>query len=129
MREQPTICECGSCNRVHPTVSRSRVFERLGHTLRGWTPAGRVTKLEKQLASAGAPVGWSVERLLSVKLLLAVGCAVLALLLVDVTFVGVLLVLLAGTGGFIAPDVLLQRRSRRPQQARSVENSPTSSIR
>ena len=84
-------------------------LERLGHTLRGWTPAGRVTKLEKQLASAGSPVGWSVERLLSVKLLLAVGLAGLALLLADFSVVGLVLVLLGCAGGFVIPDVLLQR--------------------
>jgi tight adherence protein C len=85
-------------------------LERLGQVVRGWTPTGRVTKLEKQLASAGSPVGWSVDRLLAVKLLLAVGLAGFVLLLVDFTVVGMLLVLLGGAAGFMVPDVLLQRR-------------------
>ena len=94
-------------------------------------PAGRVTKLEEGgFASAGAPAGWSVERLLSVKLLLAVGCAVLALLLVDVTFVGVLLVCPQWRRAVSSlPMCCSSDAVRRPQQGRSVENSPTSSIR
>jgi tight adherence protein C len=85
-------------------------LERLGHLVRNWTPGGRVTELEKQLASAGSPAGWSVERVLASKVLVAVGIAVLLILAVDLTPVGVLLVVLGGAGGFVLPDVLLQRR-------------------
>ena len=85
-------------------------LERLGQVVRRWTPAGRVMKYEKQLASAGSPVGWSADRLLAVKLLLAVVLAAFVLLFVDLTVFGVLLVLVGGVAGFIIPDVLLQRR-------------------
>ena len=84
--------------------------ERLGHLVRSWTPAGRVTNMEKQLASAGSPAGWTVERLLAMKVLLAVGVSVLLILEVDLTPIGVVLVVLGGAGGFVLPDVLLQRR-------------------
>lgn len=85
-------------------------LERLGYLFRGWTPTGRVSNLEKQLASAGSPAGWSVERLLATKVLVALGGSVLLSLAVDLTPVGVLLVVLGGAGAFVLPDVLLQRR-------------------
>ena len=85
-------------------------LERLGHLVRSWTPAGRIASYEKQLASAGSPAGWSVERLLASKVLAGLGTAVLLLLVLDRTLGGVLLVVLGSAGGFVLPDVLLQRR-------------------
>src|SRR6056297_1574652 len=94
-------------------------FERLGRVVRDWTPAGRLTALEKKLASAGSPAGWSVDRLLAVKLMLALLLAGLTLLLVDLSALGVLLVAAAAGIGFFVPDALLSRQiDERNQQIR-----------
>lgn len=85
-------------------------LEHLGHFVRSWTPAGRLTNYEKQLASAGSPPGWTVERMLASKVLIGAGTAVLLILVADLTPLGVLLVVIGGAGGFVVPDVLLQRR-------------------
>lgn len=94
-------------------------FERFGQRLRGWTPAGRVSALERKLASAGSPSEWSVDRLLTVKLLGGVLMAVLVVLIVDFTLLGILLVIAAGLVGFFVPDALLTRQvDARNQQIR-----------
>ena len=85
-------------------------FERLGQFVRNWTPAGRVTAIERRLASAGSPAEWSVDRLLTVKLLLAIVLAGLVFLMVGATPLGVLLVIASALIGFLVPDVLLTRQ-------------------
>jgi tight adherence protein C len=85
-------------------------FERLGRLVRNWTPAGRLEALERKLASAGSPAGWSVDRMLTVKLMLGAVMAGLVLLLVDLTLFGVLLVVAAAMVGFFVPDALLSRQ-------------------
>ena len=93
--------------------------ERLGRFVRNWTPAGRLTALERKLASAGSPPGWSVDRLLTVKLLLAAVLSALVLLIVDLTPFGVMLVVATAVIGFFIPDVLLTRQiDARNQQIR-----------
>jgi tight adherence protein C len=95
------------------------VFDRLGRFARNWTPAGRLTALERKLASAGSPPGWSVDRLLTVKLMLGAVLAGLTVLLVDLTPFGVLLVVAAAVVGFFVPDALLARQiDARNQQIR-----------
>jgi tight adherence protein C len=94
-------------------------FDRLGRFIRNWTPAGRLTALEHKLESAGSPSGWSVDRLLAVKLMTGGVLAGLTLLMVDRTLVGVLLVVAAAVMGFLIPDALLTRQiDRRNQQIR-----------
>lgn len=94
-------------------------FERLGRFVRNWTPAGRLTAIERKLASAGSPPGWSVDRLLAVKLMTSGVLSGLALLMVDLTLPGVLLVVASAVIGFLIPDALLTREiDRRNQKIR-----------
>jgi tight adherence protein C len=66
--------------------------------------------MERRLASAGSPAGWSVDRLLTVKLMLAAVLAGLTFLLVDLRPLGVVLVVAAAAIGFLVPDALLNRQ-------------------
>jgi tight adherence protein C len=92
-------------------------LERLGAALRAWTPAGRVARLERRIASAGSPVGWTVERILAGKVMLAVVVALLVLVIVDLSLGGIVLVVLGAAMGFFTPDALLDRRIRGRNQA------------
>jgi tight adherence protein C len=94
-------------------------FDRLGRFVRNWTPTGRLTAIERKLASAGSPPDWSVDRLLSVKLMTSGVLGGLMLLMVDLTLPGVLLVVAAVVIGFLIPDALLTRQiDRRNDQIR-----------
>ncbi len=85
---------------------------------RRYTPQGRITGLEQRLLLAGAPRGWTIERVLAVKALVAVAGAVLALLrlMVAPSLVGVLLALGIGVFGFFGPDLLLRIKTDKRQQ-------------
>jgi tight adherence protein C len=85
-------------------------FERFGRFVRNWTPTGRVTSMERKLASAGSPSGWSVDRLLTVKVMLGIVLAGLVLVIVDLTPLGAVLVVAAAVIGFLLPDALLARQ-------------------
>src|SRR6056297_2033617 len=85
-------------------------FERVGWFIRNWTPTGRVSAMQRKLESAGSPAGWTVDRLLTVKLMLSIVLAGLVLLLVDLTVGGVLLVIAAAAIGYLVPDALLTRQ-------------------
>ena len=85
-------------------------FDRFGRFLRKWTPSGRLTAMERKLASAGSPVGWSVDRLLTVKLMTSIALGILMFLAVDRTLFGVVLVMTAAVVGFVVPDALLSRQ-------------------
>src|SRR5262245_36408204 len=67
-----------------------------------YTPRGRITGLEQRLLLAGAPRGWTLERILAVKALFALAGAGLALLrlLLAPSLVGVLGSLGVGAFGF-----------------------------
>jgi tight adherence protein C len=85
-------------------------FDRFGRFLRNWTPTGRLTSMERKLASAGSPAGWSVDRLLTVKVMLSIVLAGLVMLIVDLTPLGVIAVVAAAVIGFLVPDALLSRQ-------------------
>jgi tight adherence protein C len=75
--------------------------------------------MERRLVSAGSPAGWSVDRFLAVKVMSGLALAGVAILVVDLTVLGVLLVVAAAVVGFLVPDVLLTRRiDKRNQQIR-----------
>ena len=99
------ISATASSVRAHRRGSLKPGLHRIGRFVRKWTPSGRLTALERKLASAGSPVGWSIDRLLTVKLLLGAIAAGLALLLGrDFSLLGILLVAGAAAVGFFTPD-------------------------
>ena len=91
---------------------------RLAGLARRYTPRGRITGLEQRMLMAGAPRGWTLERILAVKALFALAGAALALmrLLVAPSLVGVSLALGIGAFGFFVPDVLLRIKTDNRQQ-------------
>src|SRR5215471_7802323 len=50
---------------------------RLAGLARRYTPRGRITRLEQRLLLAGAPGGWTLERILAVKALAALAAVAL----------------------------------------------------
>jgi len=93
---------------VGPAIAR---FAGLGRTL---TPTGSVDRLERRILLAGAPAGWTVERVLAAKLILAAApFAALGLRLL-LSPSGTLLLLTSGGSalGWFAPSVLLLGRAQ-----------------
>jgi len=91
---------------------------RLAGLTRRYTPQGRMTRLEQRLLEAGAPGGWTLERILAIKALFALTGAAFALirLMVAPSLVGVLLSLGIGAFGFFAPDIVLGIKTDKRQQ-------------
>jgi len=91
---------------------------RLAGLTRRYTPRGRMTRLEQRLLEAGAPGGWTLERILAIKALFALTGAAFALirLMVAPSLVGVLLSLGIGAFGFFAPDIVLGIKTDKRQQ-------------
>jgi tight adherence protein C len=97
---------------LEPLVGR---LARLG---RRYTPQGRITRLEQRLLLAGAPRGWTIERVLAIKAAAAVvglGLTLLRLVFAP-SLLGLLLTLALTALGFFLPDVLLGIKTDNRQQ-------------
>lgn len=71
----------GLQSRVSGTAGPQRLAgPSTGTGLPRWLPRGELALLDRLLSQAGRPAGWPLERVVSVKLLVTVGAAVLALL-------------------------------------------------
>jgi tight adherence protein C len=91
---------------------------RMGRWARGYTPQGRVTGLEQRLLLAGTPAGWTVERVLATKVLLAGVSAVLGVLwfVVSPGVLVLLLVLALVALGWFLPDIVLRQKADTRQE-------------
>ncbi|HEX6421802.1 MAG TPA: type II secretion system F family protein [Acidimicrobiales bacterium] len=100
---------------------------RLGRLAQRYTPQGRIAGLERRLLLAGTPAGWTVERVLAAKVLIAAGGGALGLLrLVASPSAFGLMLLLALVGlGFFAPDLILRLKAdeRRDQVRRTLADA------
>jgi tight adherence protein C len=97
---------------LEPLVAR---LARLG---RRYTPAGRIAGLEQRLLLAGSPRGWTLEKILALKALVAVvgvGLAVLRLVFAP-SLIGLLLVGALTVFGVFLPDVILRIKTNDRQQ-------------
>jgi tight adherence protein C len=101
------------------------LLERLGRIARRWSPAGWLDGMSRKLASAGSPEGWTVERLLGVKVVLGLTLGLLTAFAVagNVSLSGILLIVAAASLGFFTPDVLLTRRVEERKNAIRAELS------
>jgi tight adherence protein C len=91
---------------------------RLAQLGRRYTPQGRITRLEQRLLLAGAPGGWTIERVLAIKAAAAVvgvSLAVLRLVFAP-SLLGLLLTLALTALGFFLPDLLLRIKTDNRQQ-------------
>ena len=88
------------------------ILERLGRFVQRWAPNGRIAQMNHKLDSAGSPERWTVERLLGVKVVSAAVLGVLVTLLVmgDLSLLGMLMIVAAALGGFLLPDLILNRK-------------------
>jgi tight adherence protein C len=104
---------------LHPTLGRIQQTS-FSASLIAAAPRGYVGWLEKQIVFAGRPVGWTVQRIVTWKTLLAIFGAGLGLLFI---FGGgpnalKILLVLAGTAMlFFLPDVMINSRAHDRQQA------------
>lgn len=102
------LMEQGASDRIGAPL-----LERFGARLRRVSPSDRLAQLDRKLARAGSPPGWTVERVLGAKVLLAVvlGLATTVLLIGELTLLNVLLVLAAVFIGYFLPNALLDRQA------------------
>jgi tight adherence protein C len=94
---------------------------RLGRLAQRYTPRARIAGIERRLLLAGTPQGWTLERVLAVKVLLAGTGAVLGVLRFVVAPGGFGFILAAALTvlGWFAPDIALrQLADKRQEQVR-----------
>lgn len=92
-------------------------LERLSELGRRMTPAGALDRLERRILLAGAPRGWTMERVLTAKVLLCSGPALLLVLRALLgPSTGFLVTMLAlAVAGWFAPNLVLLHRSQERQ--------------
>ncbi len=92
-------------------------LEKLAGVARRLTPVGMVESLEHRRMLAGSPPDWTIERLLTAKVVLAGGCGALGfwrfLAAPDTRNFLYAVVLLAS--GYLGPDMFISRRARERQ--------------
>ncbi len=103
------------------------LLERLGMLVRRWSPQGRVNDLNTKIARAGSPPGWTVERVLAAKVLLAVALGLLGVLLVasNPSALTVMLAIALAVIGYFIPNGLLDHRAEARKTAIRAELSDT----
>jgi tight adherence protein C len=94
------------------------LMARLGRLARRYTPQGRVAALERRLLLAGTPQGWSLERVLAAKVLLAGAGIALGAVRLVVAPSGLALLFVVGLValGFFAPDIVLRQMADKRQE-------------
>ena len=124
----PDVVDQRQIDLQEPALQRFFVpaLRSLAERARRLTPAGWVRALERRLRLAGSPVGWTIERVLALKLFLGIVALVVSALWitrlsinaggVSVTFGRVTLALVVSLGLYFAPDLVLYARGRERQQ-------------
>ncbi|MBB1022263.1 type II secretion system F family protein [Dietzia sp. E1] len=100
---------------------------RLGELARRVTPASAVRRLERLIARAGRPDGWTLERLLVAKLVLPVVVVLLGLMVLRSRPEPMLLLLILGTAAVchFLPELLLTSRSQERNEEIQLELADT----
>lgn len=101
--------------------------ERVGHGIGRVLPAARVAALRLKLQRAGSPDGWTAERVVATKILLALvlGLPFALRALLDPSTGSILLVVVAVLVGFFLPDGVLDRLAERRSLAIRLEVADT----
>lgn len=93
---------------------------RVGRWAARFTPTGLVDRLNRELTYAGQPAGWDAERVIAVKIIMAVGLGggalILGLLLGGSPLKILILAALLAVIGFLAPDFVLSSRYHERQE-------------
>ena len=103
------------------------MLERLGARVRRSMPSGRIAALGRKLQRAGSPEGWTIERVLAAKALLAVILGVLLVLrfLGEPSVFNLVLAVIGTLFGYFLPDGLLDSKVNQRQAAIRVDVSDT----
>ena len=103
------------------------LLERLGERARRITPVGRVAALNRKIIRAGSPAGWTVDRVIATKVLLALilGALLLLRFAVEPSPLNLLLAIVALLFGYFVPDGLLDSKVNARQLATRLELSDT----
>ena len=103
------------------------LIERVGARVRRVLPSGRTAALARKIQHAGAPEGWTVDRVLAAKVLLALlfGALFLLNLLTDPTFWNFVFAIAATLFGYYLPEGLLDSRANRRKIAIRSEVADT----
>lgn len=103
----------------HPTLGRVQQSS-FSASLIAAAPRGYVGWIERQVVYAGRPVGWTLQRIVTWKIILAVSAVALGLIFIlsgGPNALKVLLVLAGTTMLFFLPDVLINSRAHDRQEA------------
>ncbi|GGI44782.1 tight adherence protein C [Agromyces flavus] len=115
-RRRPAVEPPGE---VHPTLGRVQQSS-FGASLIAAAPRGYVGWIEKQVVHAGRPAGWTLQRIVTWKIALALFGVALGLIFIfsgGPNALKVLLVLGGTTMLFFLPDVLIHSRAHDRQEA------------
>jgi tight adherence protein C len=98
--------------------SAQPLLTRIGRLAQRFTPERRLAALEQRLLLAGTPAGWTVERVLAAKVLLAGTAAVIGVLrfVAKPDGLGVVLAAALVAFGWFGPDLLLRHRAEKRQE-------------
>jgi tight adherence protein C len=99
------------------------LIERVGARLAGLMPSARIARLQARIQRAGSPPGWTVDRVIAAKVLLALTLGVPSVLVLvkHPSPLAVILVPTAFVLGYFLPDAIIDRRgTERQQQIRST---------
>ena len=81
---------------------------------RRFTPTGAIDAMEEKINLAGAASTWTVERLIATKVLFGVAGTAFGIFLLtqEITLRNIVTALLCSAGGYIAPDMRLDRQAK-----------------
>jgi len=103
------------------------LIERIGTRVRRVLPSGRTAALARKIQRAGAPEGWTVDRVLAAKVLLAIFFGVLLLIrvLTEPSVFNLILCVVAVLFGYYLPEGLLDSKANKRQAAIRVDVADT----
>ena len=103
--------------RLQQTASDRLVAPLMGAVAgkaRRFTPTGAIDAMEQKINLAGAASTWTVERLIATKVLFGVAGTAFGIFLLtqEITLRNIVTALLCSAGGYIAPDMRLDRQAK-----------------
>ena len=138
--EQPRVVDLGTSNHAKSLDMRSLqlrrtagdrtvqpLIERFGMLVRRVLPSARTSALARKIQRSGSPQGWTVERVLAAKVLLALslGTFFLLRLLTQPSVANLVLALVAALFGYFAPDGRLDSMASKRKAAIRADVSDT----
>lgn len=103
------------------------LLERVGQRLQRAAPKGRMDAMQRKIGRAGSPEGWTLERVVAMKVLLTLAFTVpfVLKLLAEPSAMVLLLLVVAGFLGFFLPNALLDSKGEARSETIRAEISNT----